>query len=194
MQRTEKRCPRCQETKPRSEWGKNAASPDGLHSMCKACDCERHRVYTAQGLDGLNQFAERSGLSKEDSSILWHTIRGAETCCTICGVPGHRLAAYERKNAPCPSFHLNHRKMEIDRIIPGSMGGEYRKGNVRPLCPRCNYLRGAARFSDYEVRAKMWVVWQKWEDMKHLRWFIGLHVVNGVYTLKGPDDEGTPGI
>jgi hypothetical protein len=84
--------------------------------------------------------------------------------------------------------------MELDRINPGGMGGEYTKGNVRPLCPKCNFLRGAARRTDHEVRSIMWAAWQKFEDMKHLRWFKNLHVVNGKYTLRGPDDQSSTGV
>lgn len=32
-----KRCPRCQEVKPYSEFGRNAARGDGLQSVCRAC-------------------------------------------------------------------------------------------------------------------------------------------------------------
>ena len=33
----EKRCPRCEDVKAASEWHRDAASPDGLASCCKAC-------------------------------------------------------------------------------------------------------------------------------------------------------------
>lgn len=33
----EKRCPKCGEVKPRSEWGNNSSSHDGMPSYCKPC-------------------------------------------------------------------------------------------------------------------------------------------------------------
>jgi hypothetical protein len=32
-----KRCPSCEQAKPRSEFSRNAARPDGLQSTCKEC-------------------------------------------------------------------------------------------------------------------------------------------------------------
>jgi len=34
---TEKKCPKCGETKPVSEWGRNKAHKDGLQSWCRVC-------------------------------------------------------------------------------------------------------------------------------------------------------------
>jgi hypothetical protein len=35
--RTEKRCPSCKEVRAAEEFGRNAARPDGLQSICRAC-------------------------------------------------------------------------------------------------------------------------------------------------------------
>lgn len=35
--RAEKRCPSCDEVKAAEEFGRNAARPDGLQSVCRAC-------------------------------------------------------------------------------------------------------------------------------------------------------------
>lgn len=35
--RESKRCPACQVEKPVAEFGRNAARPDGLQSVCRAC-------------------------------------------------------------------------------------------------------------------------------------------------------------
>ena len=187
---TLKRCPQCQQEKPRRDFSRNRAMGDGLNSQCRPCRAANFSRRTATGQDGLRLFRARSGLAPSAARLLWEAIRRPSTICSICGIPGHRLAAYERRNAPCPSFHRNHRKMEPDRIIPGSMGGQYLLTNVRPLCPRCNFLRGPARRSDQDVRVIMWAAWQKFEDINHLGWFSHLHILNGVYTLRA-DAEGT---
>lgn len=35
--RTEKRCPSCDEVRAAEEFGRNAARPDGLQSVCRTC-------------------------------------------------------------------------------------------------------------------------------------------------------------
>jgi len=35
--RAEKLCPRCEEVKPSEAFGRNAARPDGLQSLCRVC-------------------------------------------------------------------------------------------------------------------------------------------------------------
>jgi hypothetical protein len=32
----------------------------------------------------------------------------------------------------------------VDRIIPGCLGGTYRRNNIRPACGTCNYSTGGA--------------------------------------------------
>lgn len=38
-------CPRCQETRSRSDFHRNKSAPDGLQSYCKACSAETQRAY-----------------------------------------------------------------------------------------------------------------------------------------------------
>jgi hypothetical protein len=181
-----KTCPKCQETRPKGEISSNG--------YCFPCERSRAAQRRASGQSGLQDFVTRSGLSREEARTIWNIVRHPEAACEICGIPAHRLAAYRRKGSPCPSFHGAHHRLEVDRILPGSMGGKYVLSNVRSLCPKCNWLRGPARKSDHEVRVAMWKAWSAFEDMKHLRWFRNLVAVRGVYTLKGPDAEGTPSI
>lgn len=51
---TEKRCVRCEESKPVAEFRRNARMRDGLHSWCKACSVERTREWRAEHRDELN--------------------------------------------------------------------------------------------------------------------------------------------
>jgi hypothetical protein len=41
--RTEKRCPICGQTKPRSEWPRNRSTKDGLAAYCKPCHNKKMR-------------------------------------------------------------------------------------------------------------------------------------------------------
>lgn len=40
---------------------------------------------------------------------------------------------------------LNDRTITVDRIVPGSQGGRYVRGNIRPACGTCNSSDGATR-------------------------------------------------
>ncbi len=45
---------------------------------------------------------------------------------------------------------LNDKTITVDRIVPGCLGGKYRRDNIRPACARCNSeaggsVRGASR-------------------------------------------------
>lgn len=46
-----KRCPKCEQTKPISEWGKNKSKKDGLASECKACHAKAAADWRAANPD-----------------------------------------------------------------------------------------------------------------------------------------------
>lgn len=48
--------------------------------------------------------------------------------------------------APCYSCAepLDYEALEVDRIIPGVLGGTYARGNIRPACGPCNRRSGNA--------------------------------------------------
>ena len=55
-----KTCAKCGETKPHSEWGKDASRYDGLRRMCKACDRQRaKRQYARTKEARAKYFAQR---------------------------------------------------------------------------------------------------------------------------------------
>ena len=35
-------------------------------------------------------------------------------------------------------------EFQVDRIVPGCLGGRYVRGNIRPICQPCNIERGNA--------------------------------------------------
>jgi len=48
------------------------------------------------------------------------------------------------ETAPCYSCGemLTYDTLQIDRIVPGALGGTYAKGNIRPACGPCNIRTG----------------------------------------------------
>lgn len=39
---------------------------------------------------------------------------------------------------------LGERELTVDRIVPGALGGTYRRNNIRPACGPCNSSTGGA--------------------------------------------------
>ncbi|MEW2523967.1 endonuclease VII domain-containing protein [Streptomyces sp. NPDC047071] len=67
-----KRCPRCEEVKPHSEWELNATSSDGYSSYCKPCRAERNRR---------DYFKRTYGITIEDRDEMIAEQKGL---CVIC--------------------------------------------------------------------------------------------------------------
>ncbi len=46
--------------------------------------------------------------------------------------------------APCffCAFEVDWHTLTVDRIIPGILGGTYRRDNIRPACGSCNSIDG----------------------------------------------------
>lgn len=44
--------------------------------------------------------------------------------------------------------------MTVDRIIPGCLGGTYRRNNIRPACSKCNTATGAALANNNAIAAQ----------------------------------------
>ena len=53
----------------------------------------------------------------------------------------------------CWPEHLEHH-LEVDRIVPGVLGGEYTLDNCQLVCPSCNKIKGDNP-RPHEVKAKI---------------------------------------
>lgn len=45
---------------------------------------------------------------------------------------------------------VNDKTLRVDRIVPGELGGTYRRNNIRPHCCTCSCRQGARR--TWEIR------------------------------------------
>jgi hypothetical protein len=63
-----------------------------------------------------------------------HAVEGVLTC-TLCGVP-------LLTDARAAELGATEERFEVDRIVPGALGGRYVRGNVRPACRPCNNEAG----------------------------------------------------
>ena len=57
----------------------------------------------------------------------------------------------------CPCLYCGHSlssaTLEADRIIPGTLGGSYRRENIAPSCRGCNASRGDKTIWQFDPRA-----------------------------------------
>ena len=92
----EKKCRRCEVTKPRSEFTKHGVSPNGVHSYCKPCCSEiqkvRYAARPAQASALINRRAKLKktyGITMDDFDSMLDAQEGS---CKICRTktPGGR--------------------------------------------------------------------------------------------------------
>ena len=113
-----KHCPHCNTRKPKSDFSAHPTSKDGLQGYCDECNIPVAR----SNMQALRDGRGYSDIRHRFKADLYEWQRGK---CKGCG-------HYE------PHFRFFH----LDRIIPGSRGGQYEWGNVQLLCLSCNAIKG----------------------------------------------------
>lgn len=133
---TDKRCPKCGETKNRAEFGKDNATKDGHACHCKVCRSFRKRIYDATPKGravkkASNIKQSRKGRLKRygiTPQIYKEMLDNQGGVCAICGV---------REDIVKKSGRVQ--RLSIDHC--------HRTGEVRGLlCSRCNV--GLGNFED----------------------------------------------
>lgn len=82
MDEARKRCSRCGEEKPLSEFYRRARSPDGLQSWCKACSlCAVKKFHQQEGRSVVHR-SVKYGLTKEEVRLMLLI-----PVCQACGAP-----------------------------------------------------------------------------------------------------------
>ena len=167
MERTEKRCPQCDLTKPVSEWSKNKSRHDGLNSWCQECWNKNKRVGGKYGerrrsnekiygnslVGGLSRHTcmlleHHSGMDRNTAEMLSALVHHLDTKCKICG-----LSEGQRKRLNIRGYDWIEgirTRLSVDHIIPGT---DHSWGNLRVLCLFCNTYRREALFTDHQVLA-----------------------------------------
>ncbi|CAN0641290.1 hypothetical protein [Burkholderia cepacia] len=137
-----KRCNKCGETKPHSEFSRNAASRDGLCGPCKACHAryyvanrDKRREYQASyhrdnwASNDICDARRRGPVVNLTPDYLESIQTGQCACC------GH-----------CPSDFLSLHLDRIDTALP------YKPGNVAYLCGTCNVRKSDLSATDLLAR------------------------------------------
>jgi hypothetical protein len=165
-----KRCTKCGEIKPLSEFGNHRLTKDGLAYRCKQCAREHARKHrgTPRGiynqLKGQSNFFERSPLiiSKEDF-VKWH--ESEPKICVYCDILEedlHIMNDYYRPNTK----HKPDSRLTIDRVDNDE---GYVAGNMVLACGRCNFLKSNLLTFEEMVFFGQTYIKPKWQALKDSR-------------------------
>lgn len=142
-------CPRCGETKPRSEFHLKRRAKDGLQPFCKKC-----QVGLMRSLQGkANALRVSHGLDY-DASWRWARILSHPyNRDAITGVPLHVIT---RRNTWLRGGEVRNRRLSLDHIVPGNMNA-----GLRPLEYSANVIRRDAAVHDVALHREMsrWWTW-----------------------------------
>lgn len=163
-----KRCYRCKEEKPLSEFGRDKHRKDGLNGCCKACK----KLYNAEQKDYLKQYMKTyrehytvPQITRERNREYSHNYRcehpenmrknqaqyrarqagcsGVLTESEICACLDYfdYKCAYSGRDLP-HDYHLDH-------VVPLSKGGENTIHNIVPCCPEINLNKHNHDFEEW---------------------------------------------
>ena len=109
--------------------------------MCGAPGCILHAHHDEDHTDGTRRWARSTthrGTTNRDDRGNAATRRARKTW--LLNTFG------DRETCPCYRCgrSLSRSLVEADRIIPGCLGGSYRRSNIRPVCEECNKITGNA--------------------------------------------------
>ena len=149
----------------------------------------RRRIYQCRKCRKYNQQAQRRSLAgvathlrnkyylKNVIAAFWARILlNPYTRCAICGLPNYELHRFWKSG---PWFvHLGTRRsgwrLHFDHMTPGVPDGNY-----RPLCPACNWKKGANLYDDATVLRWVSAKWRACGSLRFLWWLNTEPGVNG---------------
>lgn len=141
-------CSTCGNSFPRSSFAADRRAKDGLFSQCKACKKESQRRWSAANPDKERASALRHRAANPHSA----KISKANFTAKMFGVLGELtvddwLAVVEKYGDSCLACGTDDR-IQLDHVIPLSIGGPNSRDNIQPLCARCNNSKGI-KIEDY---------------------------------------------
>ena len=142
IEKKEKQCPKCKETKDISSFNKDKSAPDGAQTYCRPCGTKNLSKW-GSSLDGhiskifkdLKCNARRRNISfeidKNDVIQLYKTQKG------ICALSGEEMTyIYEPGTKRRNPKHIYN--ISVDRIDPGK---NYTMDNIQLVCNRINTIK-----------------------------------------------------
>ena len=111
----------------------NSLSETEKNELINLCNAKIENFIKSRGKKTFQHRSRSSG--KISGSIRWQVLERAKTRCETCGVSNHIKA------------------LEVDHIIPKSLGGTDEISNFQALCYTCNPMKGNKSKTDFrEVR------------------------------------------
>lgn len=156
MDMNEKTCSKCRETKPLTEYHKNARNRDGLHSHCKKCQCAYVRTYyqthKAETTARMRQWRAENPERYRDNNIRNKGELRARNAGNVVEKGVDASVLLERQGGRCylclmpidiALRHPHPGSLSVDHIVPISKGGDHTPENALATCLACNLAKRA---------------------------------------------------
>ena len=147
-----KRCSRCKQAKPLSEYWVRRKSKDGLTGECKPCCLELQRIHYWRFRDSVlakNRIRQKKYRVQRNERERLRKIN-------LRATPELTRSQWERikrkHKQRCYYCGIKHDKLTIDHVVPISKGGDNSLCNIVPACITCNRLKGSKSLVEW-VRA-----------------------------------------
>jgi hypothetical protein len=147
-----KRCCRCKQELPVTEFHKDRTKKDGLNGMCKECTKRQNKKYYEERKEEVKFYyrerrkqlkrkaTRKKARQRRDEKMAalpntlteeqWQeTLKEFEYACAYCG----------RKD----------RELQKDHLVPVVKGGSFSKYNIVPACPNCNASKADCDFLEW---------------------------------------------
>jgi 5-methylcytosine-specific restriction endonuclease McrA len=160
-----KRCTKCKEVKPTSEFYRASKERDGLKSCCKACQSEAQKQYAAaynhayyldhgeelraRARDYFHEHVEenrrRARQWAKENPERYHELQRVHRHKKRSNGGSFTAAEWDALcghfNYLCACCH-ERRPLTVDHIVPVLLGGGSDISNIQPLCRACNSAKG----------------------------------------------------
>lgn len=160
---TQKQCTKCGEWKDRSEFNKRKRNEDGLDGWCRVCSNANTNKHVAANIEYYREKARQwfadNTQRRRDSTREYYRNNKEEVIEKQYFYTENRRARLvanggqvtkkewgdlkEKHGNKCIYPDCSETKVEMDHVIPLSLGGIHAIGNIQPLCRFHNASKGA---------------------------------------------------
>jgi len=163
-----KRCVKCEEHKPLSEFNKSKGQADGLYSYCRDCgkivarkwredNAARQKARTAAWYEANRErhaVLTRAWRADHMQDVLEKNRkrRAIQAGATVDAFSYRDIAAHFASLGLDSCVYCNGPFEHIDHVVPLARGGTHALINLVPSCARCNLRKGTSTAEEYITR------------------------------------------